>query len=232
MRDKLKDKAYFDSLLSELYDDIEFYTDKLQKNEVASDRIQSVKWNIRKAYLQALIGKYSCGYDLSEIKKDFVNLIPMLADTWSDGDSVITMYWIYSIAILLNVGQEYFLHLEKIISDFHIHDALLNFFRSYIFEKTIKIDGEFIPKLPYPLLRNIINSENKKALLEAYIKNEWYKGSANKCQYWYDNHKEYMNIYFGYWSFEAGAVAKILGIDDSELKYAPYYPYDLVHFCD
>ncbi len=38
------------------------------------------------------------------------------------------------------------------------------------------------------------------------------------------------NLYTGYWSFEVGAVAKILGIDDSSLKDVKYYPYDLVHF--
>lgn len=232
MRDELKGKEYFDSLIEELYDDINFYNDKLRKKEVASDRIPSVKWNMRKAYLQVLIAKYSSGYDIDEIRKDFLDLIPMLVDTWSDGDSVITMYWIYSFAILLGIGNDHILQLEKIISDFNIHDALLTFFRVFVFEKKVLITDDFVPKLPYPLLKNIIISDNKKELLEEYIKKEWYKGSANKCQYWYNSHKENMNLYFGYWSFEAGAVAKILGIDDSGLKNVPYYPYDLVHYCN
>ena len=37
-------------------------------------------------------------------------------------------------------------------------------------------------------------------------------------------------LYYGYWSFEAGAIAKILNLDDSNLKDVPYYPYDLVHY--
>ena len=41
-----------------------------------------------------------------------------------------------------------------------------------------------------------------------------------------------MNLYFCYWSFEVGAVAKILSINDSGLKDVLYYPYDLVHYCD
>ena len=32
------------------------------------------------------------------------------------------------------------------------------------------------------------------------------------------------------WSFEAGAIAKILNLDDECLKGAKYYPYDLAHF--
>lgn len=31
---------------------------------------------------------------------------------------------------------------------------------------------------------------------------------------------------------DIGTIAKILGIDDSGLKNVPYYPYDLVHYCD
>lgn len=38
------------------------------------------------------------------------------------------------------------------------------------------------------------------------------------------------NIYYGYWSFEAGAIAKILNIDDDSIKNISYYPYDLVHY--
>ena len=30
-------------------------------------------------------------------------------------------------------------------------------------------------------------------------------------------------------SFESGAMVKVLGLDDSEWKDVPYYPYDLVH---
>lgn len=35
---------------------------------------------------------------------------------------------------------------------------------------------------------------------------------------------------FGYWSFESGALVKILGLDDSSLKEVQYYPYDMVHW--
>jgi hypothetical protein len=35
---------------------------------------------------------------------------------------------------------------------------------------------------------------------------------------------------FGYWSFENGALVKILGLDDSSLKEVQYYLYDMVHW--
>ena len=36
--------------------------------------------------------------------------------------------------------------------------------------------------------------------------------------------------YYGYWCFEAGAIAKRLGFIDNDLQNEQYYPYDMVHF--
>ena len=67
---------------------------------------------------------------------------------------------------------------------------------------------------------------DKPRLLAKYLKENWYN---EKCDC-YEVHKSSQNIYYGYWSFEAGAIAKILNFDDSNLKDMPYYPYDLVHY--
>ena len=70
------------------------------------------------------------------------------------------------------------------------------------------------------------NETDKPRLLEKYLEANWYN---EKCDC-YEAHKSSQNIYYGYWSFEAGAIAKILNLDDSDLKDVPYYPYDLVHY--
>ena len=59
--------------------------------------------------------------------------------------------------------------------------------------------------------------------MKKYLKG-WYN---TDCEV-FEAHKSDQKIYYGYWSFEAGAAVKILGIDDSGLKDIPYYPYDLV----
>ena len=65
----------------------------------------------------------------------------------------------------------------------------------------------------------------KKALID-YI-GKWY--NLNKDAPWYNNHLK-TSCYRGYWAWEVAAVAKILRIDDSDLKDNPYYPYDMVHW--
>lgn len=86
--------------------------------------------------------------------------------------------------------------------------------------------------VPYQSALSIISSNNQsKELsiqkLEKYLKKEWYRGHSD-CA-WHDDHK-YGIRHDGYWSFESGALVKILGLDDSSLKGLPYYPYDMVHW--
>ena len=77
-------------------------------------------------------------------------------------------------------------------------------------------------------MKELVKERDKSDLLEKYLKEDWY----NKEYECYEAHKSSQNIYYGYWSFEAGAIAKILNLDDSNLKDMPYYPYDLVHIKD
>ena len=82
---------------------------------------------------------------------------------------------------------------------------------------------------PYDKLTDIVaNREKAVEKLKEYLEKYWYVGHKNMG--WYDIHKAKEKLYYGYWSFEAGAIAKILNLDDSNLKDVPYYPYDLVHY--
>ncbi len=80
---------------------------------------------------------------------------------------------------------------------------------------------------PYKKLVKSINDEDRDAFLK-YLRG-WYKGSVDSA--WYGTH-ELVNKYqyYGYWCFEAGAIAKRLGFVDDDLKNEQYYPYDMVHF--
>ena len=77
----------------------------------------------------------------------------------------------------------------------------------------------------FSTLQKVVLEGNKIELLKKYLFN-WYNEDCG-C---YEAHKSKQNIYYGYWSFEAGAIAKILNLNDSSLKNESYYPYDLVHY--
>ena len=64
-------------------------------------------------------------------------------------------------------------------------------------------------------------------LLKQRLEKKWYP--AMKLTYWYENHKNNLDVFFGYWSFESAAFIKILNVDDSLLMNQQHYPYDLAH---
>ena len=49
---------------------------------------------------------------------------------------------------------------------------------------------------------------NLNSYMDEYLK-KWYK--AHSFEYWHDIHRKDENLYFGYWSFELGALIKIKG---------------------
>lgn len=87
-------------------------------------------------------------------------------------------------------------------------------------------------KPPYQLLVNIFFEEDDESalrLLNQYLKN-WYK--HQKGFRWFDAHLSVIDdasTYYGYWAFEAGAVAYILDLDDSNVEHM-IYPKDLVAY--
>ena len=89
---------------------------------------------------------------------------------------------------------------------------------------------DFKYPVPYKNLLDIVVAAKNETLfkLRLYLQKQWYKGHLDTG--WYDAHKAKWNIHTGYWSFESGALAKILGLDDSSLKDQQFYPYDMVHW--
>jgi hypothetical protein len=56
-------------------------------------------------------------------------------------------------------------------------------------------------------------------------------GDSPSGTYWWDGHGIIDRgglAYSGYWCFEAAAVVKLLGIDDSSFRDNEYYPADLL----
>lgn len=70
------------------------------------------------------------------------------------------------------------------------------------------------------------SSVERPALMAEYLA-EWYTGSRRET--YYDSHKR-GEEFKGYWSWEAGAIAVALDIDDASFHDAQFYPRDLVDF--
>ena len=107
-----------------------------------------------------------------------------------------------------------------------INDWLYNFLLDSLDGEQIEVSKEMLFPNSFTTLQRVVYEENKIELLKKYLNNDWYNEDCG-C---YEAHKSKQNIYYGYWSFEAGAIAKILKINDTQLRDTQYYPYDMVHY--
>lgn len=182
---------------------------------------------LRNAY-QILISKYSAGYPVLELIPDYLQGVQFMKKGWNADAGYVTMLWYLSIGVMLECHKE-LQQLSILLRELSVKDKLFSFLvnntQDYASEKLLWTT-------PYAGLIEVIefaktNKEKAVERLQKYLKKEWYKGHSD-CG-WYNDHKSKWGVHFGYWSFESGALVKILGLDDSSLQGLPYYPYDMVH---
>ncbi|MBU2946299.1 PoNe immunity protein domain-containing protein [Zobellia uliginosa] len=181
---------------------------------------------------------YSLGIEIKTIKTTFNNAFINFCHALEKQSAYTDFLNVISLSTLLNFKFENF----KIFSDLFekpqdndnfkslLADNLIWFLMKNKLEKTSSKPN----KVAYPELTKSLSlaiessSEEAIRLVHEYL-DEWY--TLNKDMAWYDSHKRQWG-YSGYWCWEAGAVVKVMGLDDSSFKDHPHYPYDMVHWQD
>ncbi|MCJ8155698.1 PoNi-like cognate immunity protein [Chryseobacterium sp. SSA4.19] len=234
MRTKFKNLDYFQNYISLNHEDIQFFEDGIKSGTTKEERIPAVNRQIFTTSIHTLIAKYSSGSDPDEIKKDFPEVINRLEKGWQNEgkkiffDNYILMLWMLSLGILLEISDDDFRKIVKVLDSSSQKDFLYDtIISSKLTDR--KINSEILYLDEFGFLKNLLEKKDIAALA-SYLNNTWYK--KMKSAYWFDNDKNKNDVFFGYWSFESGALVKILGLNDTLLKDQPYYPYDLVHWKD
>ena len=252
MRDNLKDKEYFESFINRSYLSHNKRVDKIKSNIIAKDRIDTVKSDMSCNKLRESIAKFSMGYSLNKVLPDFYNSIDLAEEGWTgDGSWKLIndegefdqysftgfyhMLDMLSLGYLLDISNDKFQLLIDIIDRDGVKDKLFEFIISAKFPNRKPIESESYRKyfgIPdtFTKIREIIDEQDKQKaekLMDDYLTKHWYK--QHKETGLKDLHKSEHDIYYGYWSFEAAAVVKIMGLDDSSFINNQYYPKDLVH---
>ncbi|SHG93253.1 PoNe immunity protein domain-containing protein [Chryseobacterium vrystaatense] len=234
MRTNLKEQKILINYIDLNIEDIKYFEESIQTNKTVEDRIPSVKRKIFKLSLHTLIAKYSAGYEIQELNKEFPQVIEYLVEGWDyeddflSLDDYISLLWMLSIGVMLEIGS---LDFDKIV---HIVDKCQ--YKDFIYDTIISSRKENrkiseIEKFPneFGFLKKLFENRDISEL-KNYLDKNWYK--RMKPTYWYDNDKNKNDVFFGYWSFESAALVKILVLDNKPLKDQQYYPYDLVHWKD
>ena len=196
----------------------------MNSGSIDDERVPLINNKIIYLKTDLIIAKYSRGDSINDIKNEFEELIDMVCEK---GD--VSIYednlCLASLAYLLGVNSDKMMRLRSKLMESETYDYLIDFvflgFESDIDINKISFQREYIKLTKY------IDDRTKETFLK-YLRG-WYRSHLHSS--WYDSHKnEKFKLYFGYWCFEAGAIAKRLQLDDNDLQNEQYYPYDMVHF--
>ena len=217
---------YFQVKLQKLQSDLENGIENYKKPTI--EVYKSTLATILSYQRDILLATYSIGDSLSAFKEEYIIFVSSLIPIWRKEWGYEQMLWALSIGILLDVDEEIFEKLVDLVRKDDPEDYLIDYLiQSRHPDWTIRINYDF-PR-PYGFTRKIIEEEkSEKALklLKKYVTKKWYPGHRDTG--WYDLHKENIDNYYGYWSFESGALCKLKDLDYKQLEGLPYFPYDLV----
>lgn len=248
-REKLKDERYFQEYREKSKRmQSEFYRRANERDREYKKRLGSA-YNYFATSLHCSVAAYSAGRPVAEVKALAVDAIDALAVFVALGEQDVD-YFLYGDGGGYSGGFDHWYRLlgwcilfdlprntTDIVLDYlslqlrnprFATDALVNKMVKYLgYPGQDETDHLLWPEAYASLYECFKLSESYRSRqLEDFMK-RWYKEMSDT--YWYEIHKSKHDVYFGYWCFEAAAVAKMLAIDDEALKDHPNYPYDARH---
>lgn len=256
MRDNLKDNFFFEELLKRNIKLNEFTKNMLSEGNVAPNKIESANFSIFSRRLSSLIGMYSLGLPISNIRDEMIEISNHIRNEWKQGYGKIIAkqeddgqvfshdqyyLWHYekmldliSLAYLLKIPDENFENIVSVIDRDNIQDHLFEFIISSRFPDRKKnivesydLEHSIILKV-YDKLRRAINSNDVEEASQL-IEKFLKQDFYHKNMGRYNSHKGKSHTYCGYWSFESAVVVKIKGLDESIFGIKKYFPKDIIH---
>ena len=249
MRDTIKAKEYFTDYINETAELLKEYKIEISRDDKELKYRLGFAYDNFREHCHIAVASYSAGAPVSEVRELTIAAIDALAIfvdlgqqdqeyfLYGDGGGYSggfdMWYRLLGWCVLLDLPREK----TDIVLDYlvlqmrnpeHATDALVNkLVKALGYPGQDETDHLLWPEAYAPLYECFKQGDAyPERQLETFMTG-WYRKVYDT--YWYENHKNRHDTYFGYWCFEAAAVAKILNIDDSALKDHPNYPYDARH---
>ena len=231
IRDKYKDKSYFDSYISYEMQRILKFEDliaKVIKERGEDQAVKRARLSVFHFKINLLTASYSRGDSFDEIKLHLNAAIDFMTSI-NISHSYVETLWILSMGILLDVPSASIDIIISVIERDILQDHLLDYLIAFKKDQR-PITDKILFEKPYKIITEAIklNTGEVEKKIKFYLEKYWYSGHKD-CG-WYDSHKSKSDTYSGYWSFETAAIVKIMNLDDGDFKDYQYYPQDLLNF--
>lgn len=245
LRDKLRDKVYFDESVEFTFETIEEYIDDLNHdNSLSIASKMNFSFGVVDYLVSLMHERYSRGDDLAEFKahletaleyrgwqKHYADALPRKEQKarieWEEvgeDDLRRIIIWL-AFAYCLEMGQDYYQQVFELIAN-QGQDGILDNIAVKMGDTNREVAGSTLFKKRFGKLYKIIQGtpEQRPALVKAYL-DAWYKAEGSP-----DYHLMDTDAYIGYWCWGAALMVKLYNIDDSSFIDHEYYPKDLVHW--
>ncbi len=249
MRDNLKNKTYFESFIESEKAFLPRYQEQFSNRDVEFKKRLGFAYDYFRNSSHIAVATYSAGGSIEEVRQASIDAIDALAvfmgvgqedpryflhgDGGGYSGGFDHWYRLIGWCVLFDLPREKtdivldYLALQMRHPDFAT-DALINKMVKHLgYPGQDQTDHLLWPEAYRPLYACFEQRDAyPQQQLESFMAG-WYP--AMRDTYWHNSHTGRHDTYFGYWCFEAAAVAKMLDIDDAALKDHPNYPYDARH---
>lgn len=213
----------------------------LKAGNIKPNRVLPFKRSLFDGMLHCALARYSLGCPLADLTGDIIQALEFLPDIWPDDgktaqpdflfDCYTQMLWLLTLAKALDLPNALFDIITKTWEQTGREDWLIN-----VLIHRRQHDRCFSDKLlfskPYSTLKSAALHPDKGVaaqLIKRYLEKEFYSGHS-AC-YWHGTHQSKHNACFGYWSFEAAAIASYSAIPSASFADNPYFPADVFPLC-
>lgn len=246
-RQQFLTEAYFENYATYLTEEATYWKEALQAVGDSEEQSRALARATHADYSYVLLSlRYTAGIPIEALRAEFTGVIEAyeryqkaLSDYEEEENT--SVFYFRELAdyprLVQIIGLAYLLHRRDLLpriaalfdTNFHGRDALVEELLDFELPERIDTDQMFHPKPYEHLVHAMFRDTDSERIedLQKYVV-EWYP--AMKYAPWHDGHLRINGTegdYFGYWAFEAGAVAYLCDIDDSDIDHL-VYPKDLV----
>jgi len=235
-RAKYKDKDYFTQKIKQFYElyaeHKAFYENLVKERGYKYEGHELMEHHLSNVKQMIFATKYSRGDSVATLLEEGQETFMHFVYSWEVGDFMYNQVLnAISIGILMEADQFYFEQIASMMKQDKFEDYVISYLLAYKVP-THPVSTRFC----FPKDQNLqrikeitqLPKLQAQASLKQYLEQDWY--TKKNLEEDYNAHKRNDNSYIGYWSFESGAITKIMGLDDNSFKNNEYYPYDLVHW--